>query len=402
VNGNPSTGVRGSIPPAPAIEQPQREIVNVIAQAGLTPQPGDLTQLWQALQKQRGSRYGTDTSNTPNLIVVTFDNPSVAAYEEGLSVLVKIANTNSGPSTINVNALGAKSIKRPDGDDVSAGDLPGDGIALLAYDGTDFQLITSVASATVLAETNFEHYGVDTGTANALVVTSPQPALTALSAGLVIHVDVANSNTAQATINVGGLGAKAIKRGNGGNLQTADLVGGTIAELVYDGTQFQLINPQQWGGTPTTPTLPDNWNDITGSLRPYFIAVNSATTTSPPGGPSVGDTYLIPAGATGSWAAHVNQIAQYTGATLGWVYRTFPQQSMVGVPQSDDFYKRTSAGTWRSIFADLSEHLSGTSTTLATNPAGVAAMITAAIDTYDSTHSVSAVLLEDAYFLGMM
>jgi len=50
-NGNPAVGDEGSIPPAEALVHPQEEIVNVIEQAGLTPDDGDLTQLWQALQK---------------------------------------------------------------------------------------------------------------------------------------------------------------------------------------------------------------------------------------------------------------------------------------------------------------------------------------------------------------
>jgi hypothetical protein len=49
VNGNPATGTAGSIPPAAALEAAQREIVNCITQAGLTPDPANLTQLWQAI-----------------------------------------------------------------------------------------------------------------------------------------------------------------------------------------------------------------------------------------------------------------------------------------------------------------------------------------------------------------
>ena len=49
VNGNPATGTQGSIPPAAAIEATQREIVNAITQAGLTPDPNNLTQLFQAI-----------------------------------------------------------------------------------------------------------------------------------------------------------------------------------------------------------------------------------------------------------------------------------------------------------------------------------------------------------------
>jgi hypothetical protein len=49
VNGNPATGTPGSIIPAAAAEAAQREIVNCITQAGLAPDPANLTQLWQAI-----------------------------------------------------------------------------------------------------------------------------------------------------------------------------------------------------------------------------------------------------------------------------------------------------------------------------------------------------------------
>ncbi len=49
VNGNPATGTPGSIIPGAAIEATQREIINCITQAGLAPDPANLTQLWQAI-----------------------------------------------------------------------------------------------------------------------------------------------------------------------------------------------------------------------------------------------------------------------------------------------------------------------------------------------------------------
>ena len=48
VTGQPGKA-RGSAVPAEAVEHPQREIVEVIKQAGLEPSGDDLTQLWQAL-----------------------------------------------------------------------------------------------------------------------------------------------------------------------------------------------------------------------------------------------------------------------------------------------------------------------------------------------------------------
>ncbi len=49
VDANPAEGIAGSIPPAKAIEQPMREIVNVITSAGLTPSDENLTQLNAAI-----------------------------------------------------------------------------------------------------------------------------------------------------------------------------------------------------------------------------------------------------------------------------------------------------------------------------------------------------------------
>lgn len=51
VDANPSTGIEGSPVPAAAIEHPMREIVNVIKQAGLTPDQDNLGQLNEAINK---------------------------------------------------------------------------------------------------------------------------------------------------------------------------------------------------------------------------------------------------------------------------------------------------------------------------------------------------------------
>ncbi|MCC4296286.1 DUF2793 domain-containing protein [Aurantimonas coralicida] len=51
VDRNTPGAVAGSKVPGSAVEDPQREIVHVIEQAGLTPDGEDTTQLWQALQR---------------------------------------------------------------------------------------------------------------------------------------------------------------------------------------------------------------------------------------------------------------------------------------------------------------------------------------------------------------
>ena len=68
--------------------------------------------------------------------------PTLTAYTDGLKVRVKIANTNTGAATINIDSIGARSIKRQDGTDPDAGDLTAGDLHDLIYDGTNFVLAT--------------------------------------------------------------------------------------------------------------------------------------------------------------------------------------------------------------------------------------------------------------------
>lgn len=50
------------------------------------------------------------------------------------------------------------------------------------------------------------------------------------------------------------------------------------------------------------------------------LAVISDTVTAPPGGPSDGDRYIIPAGATGDWSGKTNQVAAWLTDVAAWTY----------------------------------------------------------------------------------
>jgi hypothetical protein len=69
------------------------------------------------------------------------------------------------------------------------------------------------------------------------------PSLGAYATGQMFAFVVAASNTGAATINISGLGAKSITRLGTTALSAEDLIINSIAIIVYDGTQFQLLNP---------------------------------------------------------------------------------------------------------------------------------------------------------------
>lgn len=71
---------------------------------------------------------------------------TLSAYYDGLIICVDINATCTGASTINVDALGAKAIKKHNDQALEAGDLESGGKYILVYDGTNFQLLSSGAN----------------------------------------------------------------------------------------------------------------------------------------------------------------------------------------------------------------------------------------------------------------
>lgn len=65
------------------------------------------------------------------------------AYTAGLTVAFKAANANTGASTLDVNGLGPKAIKKKGADALISGDIPAGAIVELAYDGTNFQMLST-------------------------------------------------------------------------------------------------------------------------------------------------------------------------------------------------------------------------------------------------------------------
>jgi hypothetical protein len=84
----------------------------------------------------------TGSANTYAVIL----NPAPASYAEGMAIAVKINVDNTGASTINVNGLGAKAIKKPNGSNVAAGNLKAGSIYSMRYNGTNFILQGSDAA----------------------------------------------------------------------------------------------------------------------------------------------------------------------------------------------------------------------------------------------------------------
>ena len=141
INGNPSTGTMGSIPPAASIEYPQREIVNLISDAGLAPANGDLRQLSKGVQG--GKLFYSQDTGVANLVAIS-PVPAVTVLVAGMFFNVRIAQTNVGPTlAFSVSGIGGIEVVHADYSPLAANELIGGGISCFFFDGTKFQLVWS-------------------------------------------------------------------------------------------------------------------------------------------------------------------------------------------------------------------------------------------------------------------
>ncbi len=87
------------------------------------------------------SRIYAEDTGTANQLVVDA-GAGVTSYVDGFQLTVKVAATNTGPATVNINSLGAKNIKRYDLTPLQAADIIAGSMFILTYDGTDFVVLS--------------------------------------------------------------------------------------------------------------------------------------------------------------------------------------------------------------------------------------------------------------------
>jgi len=94
---------------------------------------------------QKGAeRYAADAGGSDAYAVTL--SPVPTSYATGMSIHFKANTANTGAATLNVNSLGAKTIKKGVNTDLDTGDIAAGQIVQVIYDGTNFVLQSPVAN----------------------------------------------------------------------------------------------------------------------------------------------------------------------------------------------------------------------------------------------------------------
>lgn len=168
--------------------------------------------------------YATTTGSANNYAVTL--NPAPASLVEGLCVAVKIHVTNTGTSTLNVNGKGAKTIKKPNGNNLVSGNLKAGSIYTVRYNGTNFILqgSDSTGNATpehVLAGKTFSN---DAGTE----LTGTMPNNGSQSATLTISGSSKPSKTIPAGYTTGGTVTAQVNINQASHIEAGYSLGGCV------------------------------------------------------------------------------------------------------------------------------------------------------------------------------
>ena len=223
--------------------------------------------------------YNVSDTGAANAYVATL-TPAITAYTTLLRLSLKVANSNTGASTLNLNTVGAVAIRKRSYAGalvaLAGGELVAGNVYDFVHDGTYFQLLGQAG----VSGTEFQQNSpiVPTavgGTADAITATYA-PAVTALTNGmsLMVRAAYANATTTPTFTPASGLiAAKTIVKGNGLALAVADIAGaGHWVELQYDSTldKWVLLNPANGVSVPSNASA-------NGYFRNLKILVTSST-----------------------------------------------------------------------------------------------------------------------------
>ena len=153
--------------------------------------------------------------------------------------------------------------------------ITGLAVGTLATDAANLSQVQSTAVKLITPS------GVDT------ITGTMSPVLTAYAAGQMFYFVAAGANTGPVTLNIDGLGAKAVTRDGASALAAGDINSGEIVVVVYDGTRFQMVNAaNSFGNTTINGTL-----TVTGNTG---LQANVSITSTL----SVGGTFAVTGAAT--------------------------------------------------------------------------------------------------------
>ena len=206
IDGNPSAGIQGSIVPAASIEFDQREIVNVIAAAALSPTNADVTQLIQALKQVDVNNIYKSSTNLGNASQWSASVPTLPIMPppRGCTIWFKPGfDSVKGGTVFSVNGSAFVNVTHSNLAPIDIGDVVASAWVILYFDGTQWQLITGGTQRTgqiPLLQKNADWY-VNSSTGNDTTYDGTSPTIISATVGPFLTIQRAVQETQKYNMN---------------------------------------------------------------------------------------------------------------------------------------------------------------------------------------------------------
>lgn len=168
------------------------------------------------------------------------------------------------------------------------------------------------------------------------ITGSMTPDLGSYSTGMMVIFTPANNNTGATTINIDSLGAKSIVKGDGTALESGDLQASTVHFLIYDGTNFVVLNPLSFSlvnGTLSGTLGVTGLTTLAALTATGALTLNGALTTDNTTADEVGFKGIPGNGQTGNYTLVLTDtsksVERGSGGAATW---TIPANSSVAFP----------------------------------------------------------------------
>ncbi|MEE9926445.1 MAG: DUF2793 domain-containing protein [Brucella anthropi] len=252
---NAQAGVSGTEVTDTFLNDVQEELCKVIEASGIVLDEGNQQQLYEALLRIVAPGFGNRFAWMPVKSVTISEPPDNAVIGDAFVIPGGASGAWEGhdQSIAEWTASGWHIFTPRDGHGAS---LP-DGRVFLRING---EYREDIALSVQSGKWNF---AVASGTLNALTASiSPAPLGYASMVGCMVHILPVKTNSGPSTLNLNGLGAKAIKSG-GSELRGGEIADGCVCTFVFDGEQWQYVGVvQQRVSIPTTIFVnPETGND---------------------------------------------------------------------------------------------------------------------------------------------
>ena len=244
-----------------------------------------------------------DVTTVNNLLTVTGTNtltalgtPTVQAYTLGAQYSFVAQNNNTDAVTINIDALGAKSITKAGSVSLEAGDIVATAAYIILYDGTRFQLMTRTSASQLVVGTTAQRPSSPTSGMIRQNSTTSNPEWYDATTSAWLQFSQPAGYTASYLVLGGGGGGGYLGGGGGG-------AGGLVTASATLGTGTSYTITVGAGGAAGTSAASSGSNGVS--------SVFTSVATALGGGGGASNTSVPGAGGSGGGGNGVNT----TGAT---------------------------------------------------------------------------------------